>query len=301
MTQQIPLGKRTKQEILDAYEQLQGHLDELQTSAKVVHSQPALELVERSTQQNAQTIETVFMEFQKSLHAHISDVRTAILEQSALLQELQQAVGISRQQLQLQHGITVAAESLEELMAEQKRKMAEFASEGAQKKQEYDEQITQKRKAWEREAEEYEYNKKLQRERDRAEADEREKSFAVREEAIRQQEQEIAQMKKSLDRFPQELSEAVAKKEKEVLEKLTEQFTHEKALMEKESTAQMHLFELKVANLEERLAANTQEIIALKRQTEEANAKAQVLAMKAIERPTTIVSSAPATQHNQGS
>ena len=224
-----------------------------------------------------------------------------MLEQSATLQDLQRAIEVSRQQLEVHHGITVGAESLEELIAEHQRKMVDFADEIAQKKQEYDEEIIQKKKAWEREMEEYDYNKKIQRDRDHAEAQEREKSFAIRENALREQEQEITQMKKSIDRFPQELSEALTKKEKEISEKFIEQFSHEKTLMEKESTAQIHLLELKVANLEERLSASAQETAALKRQTEEANAKAQALAMKAIERPTTIVSSAPATQHNQGS
>ena len=134
----------------------------------------------------------------------------------------------------------------------------------------------------------------MKRERDQSETEEREKALATREAAIRSQEQEILQMKKAIEQAPKVLEESLAKREQETTQRLQQQFAHERQLLEKETGAQIRLLELTVKNLEERLATQTTETASLKQQAEEANAKAQTLAMKAIERPTTIV--APASQ-----
>ena len=274
-------------------------LDELRSSAKIVNSKPASELLEKTKLNSPLTIEKVFADFQTSLHAHLADVRNSLLEQTAMLQDVQKAVEISRQQLELQRNITLAADSLDQLVEENTTRAEMFESDMERKKQEIDEQMAAKKKIWEREMEEYEYQKKLARERDQIEAAEREKTLEAREAAMRAQELEVAQMKKTIEGFPAELESTLVKRECEVTERLTQQSSYERALLEKETSAQARLLELTVKNLEERLAAHLQEITSLKQQTEEANAKSQELAIKAIERPTTIVAATNNQQPQQ--
>lgn len=295
------LSRKTKQEILDEYEKLEEQLEDLRSTAQIVHSQPALELVEKTKSKTPQTIDKLFTDFQASLQAHMMEARTSLLEQSNLLQDFQKAIELSRQQIELQRHISLAADSLDLLVEEHTKRTALFEEESEKRKRELDEQVTAKKKIWEREVEEYEYQKKLKNERDQVEMEEREKAFIVRENTIRTQEQEIVQMKKAIEQFPKEREQALEQCKQEVSDRLNQQFGHEKALLEKETNAQIRLLELTVKNLEDRLNAQTSEFVSLKQQAEEANAKAQALAIKAIERPTTIVTPTNNASSNQPS
>lgn len=290
----LQLTKRTKQEIIDEYEKLQSQIEELQNASKIVYSQPAIEVVEKAKEKTPQTIEKAFADFQSSLHSSIAGLRSSLLDQATNLEDLQKAIALSRQQLQIQRSISIAADSLEQLVEEHEKKDAFLTSEAERKQREFDEQMALKKKTWEREIEEYEYQKKMKGERDRAEVEEREKIISAREAAIHEQEQEIAQLKKTADQFPHELESGLTKREQEVRNRLSQDFAHEKTLLEREASARIQLLELTVKNLEERLAAQSQEISSIRQQAEEANTKAQQLAVKAIERPTTIV--APSVQ-----
>ena len=295
------LSKRTKQEILDEYDKLQDQIEEIRSTAQTVHSQPALELLEKTKAKTPQSVEKLFSDFQASLHGHLMEMRVAFLEQTGSLQEIQKALDLSRQQLELQRHITVAADALDLLVEEQTKRNATFEVESEKRKQELDGLITAKKKTWEREAEEYEYQKKLRQERDQVETEEREKVLLVRESSIRTQEQEMIQMKKTIEQVPKELQQAIEKCEKDTTTRLMQQFSHEKTLLEKEAGAQVGLLQLTVKNLEDRLASREQEIDSLRQQTQEANTKAHTLAMKAIERPTTIVAPSNPAPNNQSS
>ncbi len=298
----LPLVKRTKQEIIEEYEKLQEKLEDLELTAKTVHSPASVELIEKAKTKTPQTIDKIFTDFQTALNGHMTDVRTSLVEHSLSLQDMQKAVELSKEQLNLQYNIALAADSLNQLVDEQTRRTTTFETDFEQRKRQLDEEMSLKKKAWDREAEEYEYHKKLKRERDQIETEEKEKTLAIRESAIREQEQEIVQLKKTVEQFPKELEIAINKREHEVIEKLAEQFAHEKALKEKETDAQIELLKLTVKNLEERLTSQIQETVTYKSQAEEANAKAQTLAIKAIERPTTVVApsnTAPSSQNYQ--
>ncbi|TAL51346.1 hypothetical protein EPN81_00100 [Patescibacteria group bacterium] len=300
MTQSISvLSKRTKQDILDEYEKLQEQLEDLRTVSQTVHSQPAMELIEKVKTKTPQTIDTSFSEFQASLQTHLLDMRASLLEQTATLQDVQKAIELSRQQLELQRHITIAADTLDLLVEDQTKRSLAFTMEAEKRKQDLDEQISTRKKIWEREAEEYLYQQKLKQERDQVETAEREKILSTREAAIRAQEQEFVQMKQKIEGYPKELELALEQREKDVVDRVSQQFTHERALLEKETSAQIRLLELTAKNLQDRLTAQDQQFDSLKQQAQEANEKAQALAIKAIERPTTIVTPANSPSTNQ--
>ncbi|KKW32705.1 MAG: hypothetical protein UY76_C0019G0015 [Candidatus Uhrbacteria bacterium GW2011_GWA2_52_8d] len=283
------LSKRTKQDILDEYEKLQEQLEDLRTVSQTVHSQPALELIEKAKTKTPQTIDQSFGEFQASLQTHLMEMRASLLDQTAALQDVQKAIELSRQQLELQRHIVIAADTLDLLVEDQTKRALAFEMEAEKRKHDLDEQITTRKKTWEREAEEYVYQQKLKQERDQVETAEREKTLSTREAAIRAQEQEFVQMKQIIEQHPKELELALEQREKDVVARVSQQFAHEKALLEKETSAQIRLLELTVKNLQDRLLSQDQQFDSLKQQAQEANEKAQTLAVKAIERPTTIV------------
>jgi hypothetical protein len=291
------LQKRTKQELIDEFEKIQTRLEDLQSKSKTTQSQPALDVMEQAKTKTPQSVEKIFSDFHISLQQHLIELRSSVADQVNLFQELQTAVQLSREQLEVQYAITVTAESINQLVEEQTKRRTEFEAELAKKRMEFDEQILSKKKSWEREAEEYEYQKKTKQEHDQREMDERQKSMDAREAVIRSQEADATEMKQKIEKFPSELETALKKQEERIREQIQQTFAHEKALYERETSSHIRLLELNVKNLEERLAAQFQETTALKKQAEDANAKAQELAMKAIERPTTIVT--PAAQTTQ--
>ncbi|MBI4592435.1 hypothetical protein HY733_03245 [Candidatus Uhrbacteria bacterium] len=290
MTSTLPLAKRTKQEILEEFEKMREKMDELQTAGKTIQSPATKEIVEKTQQVTGQSIDQACTDFQKFVGVSLSELRLSYLQQLEAFQQVQKAVDVSRQQLEMQYHIEVGAESVSRLVNEYEQKQREF-----------DEQLSLKKREWEREREEYEYQKRLRQERDKREIEEREKALVERETAIRTQEQEITQMRKTIDQFPHEIEQALATKEQTIREQLTQQFGHEKVLFEKEMQGQVRMLELTVKHLEDRLALQMNELAALKQQAEEANAKAQTLAVKAIERPMTIVSSPAAAPSPQPS
>ncbi len=293
------LSKRTKQDILNEYERLQGQLEDLRAVSQTVLSQPAMELIEKAKAKTPQTIDKSFGEFQSSLQTHLMEMRTSLLDQTTTLQDVQKAIDLSRQQLELQRHITVAADTLDLLVEDQTKRALAFELEAEKRKHDLDEQIATRKKTWEREAEEYVYQQKLKQERDQVETAEREKMLSEREAMIRTQEQEFVQMKLKIEQHPKELELGREQCEKDVIARISQQFAHEKALMEKETSAQIRLLELTVKNLQDRLNAQDQQFDSLKQQAQEANEKAQALAVKAIERPTTIVAPANSTSTNQ--
>lgn len=299
MATQLPFTKRTKQEIVDEYEKMQSELEHLRQSAKTVYSQPAMDLVKTTKEQTPQAIEKVFADAELAVRDHLSAVRDAIAEQSKTFQEIQDAIELSRQQLELQRNIVLATDTLDVLIEDHAKKMGMFETEAFEKSRMLEEQIIAKKKAWERDAEEYEYQKKLTRERDRVEAEVREKGLSDREDVLRTQEVDVVQMRKAIEHFPQELETKLVECEQRTADRVTTQFAHEKALVEKETSSQIRLLELTVKNVEEKLTNIVTENIALKKIADEANAKAQALAMKAIERPTTIVTPTQNTQNAQ--
>ncbi len=293
------LSKRTKQDILNEYERLQEQLEDLRSVSQTVHSQPAMELIEKVKAKTPQTIDQSFGEFQTSLQTHLREMRTSLLDQTTTLQDVQKAIELSRQQLELQRNITIAADTLDLLVEDQTKRSLAFEMEAEKRKQDLDEQISTRKKAWEREAEEYVYQQKLKQERDQVETAEREKTLSTREAMIRTQEQEFVQMKQKVEQHPKAIELALEQCEKEVIVRISQEFAHEKALLEKETSTQIRLLELTAKNLQDRLNAQDQQFDSLRQQAQEANEKAQALAVKAIERPTTIVAPANATSTNQ--
>lgn len=297
----LAIAKKTKQEILDEYEKLQGRLDELEVSLKTVTSDASRQIVGEARGTNVPSLERAFADFQTALSTQATQLRDKMLEQARTLQGLQEAVAISEEQLNAQHALAVTADAFVIMQEEQKKQTAAFEHEAEDKKRIFDELMLAKKKVWEREAEEYEYQKKVKYERDTLVTEEREKALAQREEIMRSQEQEINSIRKALEQQPKELERLLTQKESEVSARLMLDFAHEKALAEKEASGRIQMLELTVRNLEERLTVQIDEIRSLKERSDEANAKAQALAIKAIERPTTLVTqSVPvqAEKHN---
>lgn len=154
------------------------------------------------------------------------------------------------------------------------------------------------KKQRQREIEDYEYRKNLERKKaqDKYEEDVRarekknleqqealEKSWQSREAHLKEREEELARLKKEVEGFPERLQkeiEAAALGARKDAEARLEQ---QMILIKKDAEAEKRLSELRVKTLEEALTRNAAHIAALEKQLTEAKQQVQDIAVKAIE------------------
>lgn len=280
---QLPLQKRTKAEILEEYQKLLENYEELKMTAKLVSEPQNVELLARAKDYAADNLNKSIVELKDGLNRALGDLSDKLLAEAQKLGEITRAVELSRKNLELQYNIQVAAETLDNLLAENKRQ--KFALE---------EEIANKNRDWARQQEEYDYNIKLRQRREDELYQERtakkEKEFEQRVQNLAQQEQELQNLRKESIEFPKRLENALAQKEQEVTKRLNAQFAEKLEQEKKDWQAQKNIQEIQIDNLETRIKELNSEVSRLKQEAERANSKAQELAVKVIESGSVIAS-----------
>jgi hypothetical protein len=154
------------------------------------------------------------------------------------------------------------------------------------------------RKQRQREVDDYEYRKNLERKKAQDKYEEAlrmrekknleqqealEKGWQVREAALKEREADLAHLRKQVEDFPsrlhKEIEAAVLGARKETEARLEQQMI----LIRKDAEAEKRLSELRVKTLEDALARNAAHIATLEKQLAEAKQQVQDIAVKAIE------------------
>ena len=110
-----------------------------------------------------------------------------------------------------------------------------------------------------------------------------ERELRDREAAVKTQEVEIAELRGKVSGFPPELAAAVEREEKEATSRAETRARQEAQLLAKEVEGDRRVAQLKIAALEEAVAKQVTQIEALTKKLDEANAKVEEIAVKAIE------------------
>src|SRR5215831_13990916 len=239
----------------------------------------------------------------------LAQISEKLTEEVRLLATVREGVALEKGELERLHKIDVAATALDHMVEEYAQEKERLESEmGAQRQaweeetarleRERKEQEESLRKQRQREIEDYEYRKNLERKKaqDKYEEDVRardkknreqqeglEKSWQIRETAMKEREEELAGLKKEVEAFParlqKEIEAAALKAHKEVEARLE----HQMVLAKRDAEAEKRLAELRAKTLEETLARNAAHIAALEKQLAEAKQQVQDIAVKAIE------------------
>jgi len=252
-----------------------------------------------------QNISGLGLEVSRSL-ARLSEKLT---EEVTLLATVQEAVALERAELERLHKIDVAATALAQLVQdharEKERLDAEMSAqrkawqdESARSERERKEQDEALKKQRQREIDEYDYRKTLERKKaqDNYDEDNRirdkknhekqealEKSWQAREAELKEQEGELARLRREVEAFPALLQKDVDAATQAARKEAEGQFEHQIVLIKKEAEAEKRLAELRVQTLEEALVRSTSQIATLERQLGEAKQQVQDIAVKAIE------------------
>jgi len=292
------LAKKTKQEIIDEYQKLLANLPEAKETAKEAHSALNQEATEKAKEQTMENITQTAVNIKAAVNNQLNELALKFADSlRKLLQQfsdkveeyngLQVAVDISKKKLQNQYHLEVAAEALENLVAEYGQKQKELEQELKSKKENLELEIAAAKRAWEREQEEYAYAVKIQRQREAEkfseETSSKEKLLAEREERIKQSEAELTDLRQAAAGMPEAIKLAADQREREAAARLQKEHKDNAERERQTWEATKDLLEMKIKNLEEQRKAQDAEITILKKEAEAANKKAQELAVKVIE------------------
>jgi hypothetical protein len=314
--------KNTKNEILDAYNDLLKRLKETKKLSKQEEKarEDKKEIVVLASKQTANEIVTSLAGLKLSLAKSLEELEEKLLSEHKKLTTLQQALDIQSKELVDLHDIKANADSLTALLLAQKEKSGIFEKEIKERSQSFEQELSQKRALWkkeqdeyeaarkeqealakkirQREEEEYTYRRDLlrQKESDQYEAEKQalekeltekrlalEKEFEEREAKITTQEQEFKQLKEKVEKFPEELQQAIHTTETSITERLSFKYDYEVKLAQKEVEGECKLYQQTIAALEAKVLHLEEQVKQLSEKASQANLQVQDIAVKAIE------------------
>jgi len=239
----------------------------------------------------------------------LSDVSATLTDETQLLASVREAVGLERKEIERLHQIDIAATALDQMIQdytrEKQRLEGEIAARRGAWEQESDgvdrerrEQEEALKKQRQREVEEYEYKKNLERKKAQDKYDEEvrqvekknaekqetlEKSWKQREAALKEQEEELSRLRKESADFPARLQKEAAAAAAQARSETEGRLEQQALVLRKDAEAEQRLGELRVKTLDEVVARQQAQIVALEKQLADAKQQVQDIAVKAIE------------------
>ena len=248
-----------------------------------------------------------------ALGLHVSkalgDVSTRLVAEVERLTTLREAVTIEQRELQRLHKIDIAATALDQLLQDYESKKLALQAEITEGKTDWDSEVAERernareyedtlKKQRQRENDEFEYKKALERKKAQDKYDEEqrlrdrqnrekqealEKSWQEREAALKAREDEVVQLRKDAEAFPKRLAQEVERAVSEARKRSEQEREQQLLVATKDAEADRRVAELRVKTLEEIVARQTEQLAALQRQLDEAKQQVQDIAVKAIE------------------
>jgi colicin import membrane protein len=252
-----------------------------------------------------QKISGMGLEISKSL----SELSGKLVAEVEKLTTIREAVSLEQRELERLHKIDIVAASLDNMLQDYHSKKEELESEIALQRAAWEEEEISRaqnqkdfednlKKQRQRESEEFEYKKALERKKAQDKYDEEirllekkdkekqenlEKSWQQREAILKERETEWAQLKREVDDFPARLKKEVDAAVAAALKNAEQRFEQQMMLLKKDSDAEKRFAELQIQALKDAGERRAAEITKLQTQIEEAKKQVQEIAVKAIE------------------
>ena len=239
----------------------------------------------------------------------LAGISEKLVQEVNRLSSAREAVELERKEIDRLHKIDVASTALDQLVQDYARKKEELESEIAAQRLSWDEELKRTerdrkeqeenlRKQRQRDIDEYEYKKTLERKKaqdkyeeeikllekqNREKQEALEKSWQQREAALKVQEEESARLRSESEGFQAKLEKACAQAAAEATRATAQKFEQQILLLKKESEAEKRLAELQIKTLEDTLTRQSAQMASLQKQLDEAKQQVQEIAVKAIE------------------
>jgi colicin import membrane protein len=239
----------------------------------------------------------------------LAEVSGKLTDEVQLLASVREAVELERKELERLHKIDVAATALDQMVQDYAREKQQLESEIAAERaawelesarverdrKELDESLKKQRQ---REIEDYEYKKTLERKKaqDKYDEDQRllekknqerqetlEKGWKQREAALKDQEEELARLRKEAEGFPARLQKEAQTAAEQARRETEARLEQQMLILKKDAETERRLAEMQVKSLEELVARQASQIAAIEKQLADAKQQVQDIAVKAIE------------------
>ncbi len=298
MTTPSTLAKKTKADLIDEYQNLLQRFDELKNDSRSAFSQPSLLSVQKAkthtTENVVQAISQLktninqqLSDFSNTFHTHINAILGDLLNEVKKFDDLQQAIETSRQTLDIQHHITVAAETMEHLVSEAEEKKKKMETEYAEMRAALESKMQADRRAWEREHEEHEYGFAIKRKRDHeaweTERAKREEVLHGRESAFQEAKRGLDEREKQITVTQENMTKDLAQREKEIEKRFQQEYATRFDHAKREWEGERKMLELQMQIREDDSKRLQSELVLLRKESEAAQKKAQELAIRVIE------------------
>ena len=287
MVTETILVKKTKAEIIDEYLKLRNKLEGARELSQSVNDPKQLDLLAAAQKFSPDAILREIGQLKFQIHSELDGLAEKLIASSKTLNQLQEAVGFSKDQLQNLHNIQIAVESVDQLVKEYEEAKMKQQLEYEQRKLELDNVIASTKRQWEREKEEQEYQASVQRRRAKEQlAEELAKERAAleeREKIITAQEAEMKRLQGEFAAFPERLEKAAEEARKKAAREIEQQFAEQLKFIKKEHENQLNIAKLNLAHSESAAKSQSAEIAKLRSELERAYLQSQNMAARIIE------------------
>jgi colicin import membrane protein len=157
---------------------------------------------------NPKNVSDTIGETQVQVQETLAGLSAKILEKLQLLRQVEESIQLKNDELKEYHDIEAKVIELDELQAEIDARHEEWDQEQARKKREFAEQQAERNRAWKREEEEYDYQKRMERRQ-------KEDEFTA---LIAQKEKENRERQEQLEKLWKERETELARREGELVE-----------------------------------------------------------------------------------
>jgi hypothetical protein len=308
-----PRQRKTKTEVQQEFEQLAAEVesareaeDPKRAESARVHETEVRQAVDGVSVENVvQRISGLGLEVNKAL-AGLSEKLTA---EVTLLSTVREAIEIEQAEMARLHKIDIAATAVDQMVQDYRRQKEQLEGEVSGQRAAWEEETrTAERerreqeealkKQRQREIDDYEYKKALERKKAQDKYDEEqrvqersnlekqqtlEKDWKLREAALKDQETELARLRKESEGFPALLKKETESAAARAAKDADVRFQQETLLLKKDAESDKRLAEVRIQTLEESLKHEAAQIDALEKQLAEAKAQVQEIAVRAIE------------------
>jgi chromosome segregation ATPase len=312
-TKTPPRTRRNKEEVQREFAEIQGEM----MSARDTADTKADEVARRKEGEIRQAADGVTVEVTVEqisrlgieVSRALSGISEKLVDEVNRLTTLRAAVELERTELERLHKIDLAATALDLLVQDYAKQKDRLETETAAQRSVWEENVENAerdrkeqedalKKQRQREIDEYEYKKNLERKRaqdkyeeeirqqekkNRERQDALEKSWAQREAVLHEQEEELQRLRKEAAEFPARLDRELQRASAQATKEARQQADQQMQIAQKEAESNRRMAELQIKTLEDLLARQTVQISEMQKQLDEAKRQVQEIALRAIE------------------
>lgn len=316
--------KDSKAKILESFQRILAERQAIESrvSTKEEEAEKAKNqsILEAASQYTADSIVRGLADLQLDFGNVITTLSTKLTTETTKLDELKRAIAIETLNLQNLQKTRVVADALYLLNQEHQEKLQILEQRADSDRQILEKEITNTRKSWQQEQEDYdtllsENNELLGRERTRQEEDyqyetersrkiamdeyettkrqiernlaetaqAKEKEWTEREQTLAANQTLLEEYQRKVERFAPELEEATKKAREDGIREINQEAKVKADLLEKEWDSAKQGYELQIQSLESKIQKQTEQIAEISAQLQAAMRQAQDLAMRAFE------------------